>query len=234
MAHAAPPPGYKLIWSDEFDGKELDQTKWTYRGLGPRRDAVNTKDAVKLDGQGHLVITTSKAVADGKTQYQTGMIATQGKFEHAFGYWEVSVKLQKQEGHWSAFWLQTPTMGKPVGDVAKAGTEINVFEYHSRWKDGIQHTLHWDGYGKDHQTAAFKATGKDLADGYHTIGLLWTAEKYIFYVDDKPTWETDKGVSQRGEFIILSLEVGKWAGDIAKANLPDSMYVDYVRVYDKP
>lgn len=32
---------------------------------------------------------------------------------------------------------------------------------------------------------------------------------------------------------ILSLEVGTWAGDIAKAELPDSFYVDYVRVYQK-
>ena len=33
--------------------------------------------------------------------------------------------------------------------------------------------------------------------------------------------------------MILSLEVGKWAGDIAKAELPDHLYVDYVRVYQK-
>jgi hypothetical protein len=31
--------------------------------------------------------------------------------------------------------------------------------------------------------------------------------------------------------MILSLEVGKWAGDISKADLPDCLYVDYVRVY---
>jgi hypothetical protein len=33
--------------------------------------------------------------------------------------------------------------------------------------------------------------------------------------------------------INLSLEVGPWAGDITKAELPDSFYVDYVRVYQK-
>ena len=38
---------------------------------------------------------------------------------------------------------------------------------------------------------------------------------------------------KRSEYIILSLEVGKWAGDIAKATLPDNLYVDYVRVYQK-
>ncbi|MFI5380314.1 MAG: hypothetical protein ACHRHE_13525 [Tepidisphaerales bacterium] len=45
-------------------------------------------------------------------------------------------------------------------------------------------------------------------------------------------WETDKAVSQKPEYALLSLEVGTWAGDIGKATLPDTILVDYVRVYD--
>lgn len=232
-ACAQAPEGYGLAWSDEFDGTSLDESKWAHRHLGKRRDAVNVREAVKLDGQGHLVITTSKVTADGKSVYQTGMIATAGKFERAYGYWEARIKLQKQEGHWSAFWLQTPTMGRPVGDVGQAGTEIDIMEYHSRWKDQTQHALHWDGYGKDHKQVVQKVMGQNLQEGFHTFGLLWTKEKYVFYVDGKATWETTQGISQRPEFAILSLEVGTWAGDIAKAELPDSMVVDYVRWYEK-
>jgi len=55
-----PVMGYKLIWSDEFDGDTLDKTKWAYRSLGPRRDAINVKETVSLDGQGHLVLTTQR------------------------------------------------------------------------------------------------------------------------------------------------------------------------------
>lgn len=33
------------------------------------------------------------------------------------------------------------------------------------------------------------------------------------------------------EYIILSLEVDSWAGDIREAMLPDSSTFDYVRVY---
>ena len=32
--------------------------------------------------------------------------------------------------------------------------------------------------------------------------------------------------------IKLSDEIGKWGGDILKAELPDRLLVDYVRVYD--
>jgi len=216
-----------LVWADEFDGAALDMTKWSHRGLGPRKGGVNVEEAVRLDGEGHLVITTTK-VGD---KYHTGMIATHGKFEHAFGYWECRVKLQREIGHWSAFWLQSPTYGNPVGDVAKAGTEIDIFEYLRKRGDKMQHTLHWDGYGKDHESQGKVADVPGLGEGWHTIGLEWTPAAYAFFIDGKETWRTDKGVSQRPEYIILSLEVGSWAGDIAKAKLPDSVLFDYVRVY---
>ena len=225
---AIPVKGYKLVWSDEFDGTTLDTKKWDYRFLGPRRDAVNAKDTVMLDGKGHLILTTKKQ----GDSYHTAMIGTQGKFEATFGYFECRAKLQTQEGHWSAFWLQTPTMAKPLGNPAVAGTEVDIYEYHKQLgEDVVVHNMHWDGYGKDHKWTGGEATVPGVSHGWHTFGLLWTEEEYVFFVDGKETWRTRKAVSQRAEYMVLSLEVGKWAGDIAKANLPDSLHVDYVRVY---
>ncbi|MCY3019398.1 MAG: glycoside hydrolase family 16 protein [Planctomycetota bacterium] len=227
----ADPPGkdYKLVWADEFDGEQLDLTKWDYRGLGARRKAINTKDAVRLDGQGHLVITTSKA----GDEYHTGMIATNGKFEPVFGYFECRVKFQSQQGHWSAFWLQAPTMGKVIGDPKTSGTEIDIFEYLAREPGLLQMNLHWDGYGKDHKHAGSKHKEPAMAEGWHVIGLEWTPEEYRFFLDGKEVWKTTSGVSHAKEFIILSMEVDKWGGDIATAKLPDSCEFDYVRVYQK-
>ena len=159
------------------------------------------------------------------------MIATKGKYEPTFGYFECRVTLQKEIGHWSAFWLQTPTQGQPLDDVAKAGCEIDIFEYLRKRGDTVQHTLHWNGYGEHHKMAAQLAEVPGLTEGWHTFGLLWTDSEYVFYVDGKETWRTTKGASHRSQFIILSLEVGPWAGDIAEATLPDHLYVDYVRVY---
>jgi beta-glucanase (GH16 family) len=222
-----PPKDENLVWSDEFDGKTLDLAKWDFRGLGRRRDAVNVKETVTLDGRGHLAITTTKAGGE----WHTGMIATAGKFERAYGYFECRVKFQKQPGHWSAFWLQSPSLGKVVGDTKTSGTEIDIFEYLAIKGDKVQHTLHWDGYGKDHKSAGKVADVPGLSDGWHTVGLEWTKDAYVFYVDGKETWRTDQGVSGAPQYIILSAEVGKWAGDIAQAALPDSVLFDYVRVY---
>ena len=224
-----PMEGYKLVWSDEFDGKALDLTKWDYRGLGRRRDAINAKDAVTLDGKGHLLFTT-KRIGD---EYHTAMIGTQGKFETTFGYFECRVRFQTQIGHWSAFWLQSPTLGNPANDSRKAGTEIDIFEYLRKRNDKIQHTLHWDGYGNNHKSAVKVIDVPRLMEGWHTVGLLWTPTHYAFYVDGKETWQTDKGLSHRPQYMILSLEVGEWAGEISEAKLPDHFYVDYVRVYKR-
>jgi beta-glucanase (GH16 family) len=93
--------------------------------------------------------------------------------------------------------------------------------------------LHWDGYGKDHKSAGTRTTIPVLTEGFHDYGLLWTKEQYIFYVDGKEVWRsTAGGVSQVPEYLKLSAEIGKWGGDISKAELPDYFEVDYVRVYE--
>ena len=225
-----PSKEYKLVWSDEFNGDQLDLTKWGYRSLGRRRKAINVKEAVRLDGQGNLVLTTSKV----GEEYHTAMIGTQGKYETVFGYFECRVKFQSQPGHWSAFWLQTPTMGKVVGDPGSSGTEIDIFEYLVRHPDTLNITLHWDGYDKNHKSEGKKHRESSLAKGWHVIGLEWSPEQYRFFLDGKEVWKTTSAVSKTREYIILSMEVDSWGGDIRLARLPDSCLFDYVRVYQKP
>ncbi|NQT94107.1 MAG: glycoside hydrolase family 16, partial [Lentisphaerae bacterium] len=61
--------------------------------------------------------------------------------------------------------------------------------------------------------------------------LLWTEKEFVFYVDGNETWRTDRAVSHRSQYMILSSLAGDWGGDIRDARLPDHVYVDYVRVY---
>ena len=226
-ASLSPADKYTLIWSDEFNGTTLDTTKWDYRYLGPRLKAINVKEAVSLDGAGHLII---KTFTDG-TNYYTGMIGTQNKFESKFGYWECRMKMQKQQGHWSAFWLQSPTIGLVIGNPGVSGTEIDVVEYATILGNIVEHAIHWDGYGQDEKVERNIAAVYGVSSNYQTYGLEWTQNEYIFYVNGKETWRTNKAISLQPEYIVLSMEVDDWAGDISQAALPDSLYVDYVRVY---
>ena len=218
---------FKLAWHDEFNGKKLDRTKWRIRKAGPRKGGYWMDETITLDGKGNLVIKTIKK--DGK--FAGGCITTAGKYMRKYGYYVARCKLQSQPGHWSAFWLNSPGVGK-VGNGGRDGAEIDIME--KPWRDArVQHTLHWDGYGKDHKAKGFISKVPGVMKGFHTFSLLWTPDEYVFYVDGKETWRTKAGgVSQAPSYILLSEEVGKWGGDITKAKLPDRFTCDYVRVYD--
>ena len=121
-----PPPegqSWQLVWHDEFDGDRLDESKWTYRPDGKRKGGWWSRKAISLDGEGHLGIST---FMDGDKPTD-GCITTQGKFEHAHGYYVARVKLQSQPGHWSAFWITGSGVGK-VGDDGRDGCEIDIME----------------------------------------------------------------------------------------------------------
>lgn len=228
----------KLVWSDEFNGTAIDQTKWNINHNKRRtdpdgKDAWWHKDNAYLEN-GNLVVRTSKI--DGA--YAGAAVNTKKKFERAFGYYETRVKMQKEQGHWGAVWLFSPAVLK-VGDEGRDGTEIDIFEspYVGLGKDSVNVALHWDGYDKAHKKANKVITGMKLNDGnWHTFAVEWTPEFYKFYCDGKMVWQTTEGgVSQVPLHIIISDEVGDWGGqlNIHKAKLPDYMYVDYIRVYDK-
>jgi beta-glucanase (GH16 family) len=223
-----PPDGktWKLVWHDEFDGDQLDLSKWDVPE-GRRRDGWWSRKAISLDGKGHLVIS---ALEQGG-RYLDGCVRTRGKYEHAQGYYVARVRFQKQPGHWSAFWLYNSCVGK-IGNEGRDGTEIDIME--KPWLDGrVQHALHWDGYGKSHKSKGHVAQVPGVMDGWHTFSIWWKTDEYVFYVDGKETWRTDAGgVCQVPLYIKLSDEIGDWAGDIGQATLPDDFRVDYVRVYD--
>ncbi|MCO5053754.1 MAG: glycoside hydrolase family 16 protein [Verrucomicrobiae bacterium] len=218
---------WKLIWHDEFEGGQLDATKWNRLGDWKRRDGFWVQDDAYVNGQGSLLLRTRR---DGD-RYTCGAVNTRGKFEHAFGYFEARCKMPRQPGHWSAFWMMCDGVGQ-VGDGGRDGTEIDIVEM--PWRDGrLTCNLHWDGYGKDHKSAGHKFSLPETTTGFHTYGLLWLPTEYVFYVDGKEVWRSDAGgVSQVPEFLKLTNEIGTWAGDIKSAQLPDYFEVDYVRVYD--
>jgi beta-glucanase (GH16 family) len=217
---------WQLVWQDEFDGQQLDASKWEVPE-GRRRDGWWSREAISLDGQGHLEIRALRS-AD---KYLDGCVRTRGKFEHAQGYYETRVLFQRQPGHWTAFWLYNSSVGR-VGDEGRDGTEIDIME--KPWLDDrVQHALHWDGYGRAHKSSGHVSRAPGVMEGWHTFALWWKADEYVFYIDGKEVWRTaDGGVCQVPLYIKLSDEIGDWAGDIADAKLPDSFLVDYVRVYD--
>lgn len=248
LAFAEPPPGYELKWADEFDGTQLDPAKWKHWLPGKRRDAINTPDAVSV-ADGKLTIATY--TEGGK--HCTAMVCTEGIFEPVFGYWEARIQWHDAPGTWSVFWtvsqpMLLPDMGAHIGDVAKAGNEVDFVEHREVDHEGkriagkANFTLHWDGYAAHRNGSGFLTDDLKLDEGFHIYGCEWSESGYRFFIDGKLLWETPGPVSKRPQFAILSTEVdGKlWSWRIPEEGYGDrasgrvKMVVDYVRYYAKP
>lgn len=220
--------GYELVWRDEFDGRQVDPGKWNFRAEGAVRGlATVSRRTIKLDGRGHLSISVIK---DDNGKYYVGQLGTQGLFETSYGYFECRAKMNSQVGPHVAFWLQSPDMGKG-GEPALNGAEIDIFEYHRRTPGLIYHTVHSGGYGENHRQEGAEIPVAGIETGFHTFGLEWTPDEYIFYIDGKETWRTRTAVSRRPQYLILSTELTGWGGDPDQSKFPDEVVFDYVRVY---
>lgn len=167
VATSAQAPASAPAWSDEFDGGALDLSRWSHRATGPRHDGILVPDAVSV-GDGSLTIKTYTRSGS----HYSGMISTQKLgdtgFEQRYGYFEARVRFDSTPGQWSAFWLQSPTIGDPPGDPATAGVEMDIAEHRAScppWPPEpppgpngtaqcfggdvthrIQQALIWDGY----------------------------------------------------------------------------------------
>ena len=232
---------YTITFKDEFDGTELDSSKWACCPESNRQDVGGKwSDSMVSVKDGCLYLG---AAIDSNGTPVSGAIRTmskwyQVKFSQCKGYFECRAKLQSAPGFWGAFWLMDKNMNdKSVGNGASDGAEIDIFESFSVAQGGINHAIHWDGYGDHHQQNAKQVYNKSLYDGqFHTFGLAWTDTEYIFYIDGKETYRVGNAavpniICQNKLYLKLTVEFGSWAGSINKTKLPDAVVVDYVRVY---
>jgi len=252
---------WKLVWNDEFDGTELDMTKWDYRlNMMGKRHRTWTNEGVTLDGKSNAVFTVYEK--DGEicsSQLQTGYNymdnpgpdrATfnggliwpigplqESKFLKKYGYFECRCRLQQKLGWWSAFWVQSPIIGATLHPET-SGIEIDCME---SFKPGtcIDHYLHYAGYGKDHKGFGTGKGNHDLdKEAFHTFAFYWDENGYTFYIDGVEDGHHDGDVSQIPEFILISTEVQGYRGpnhcatEEARAAVGDTFLVDYVRVFD--
>lgn len=221
---------WQLALHDDFDGSEIDDSKWTRCEDGPRKGGWWREDHVNLNGEGQLEILISND-AKNAGQYAAGGVLTRGKFEQAYGFFTAKVKTQTQVGSWPAFWLQYGKITKTERDGGRDGAEIDIFEK-PRLEERIDHAIHFDGYKKHHGKTRVIVDSPGINTGFHEYSLCWTPEEYIFFIDGVETYRTNiGGISKMPSYLCLTAEIGKWAGDISRARLPDYFLVDRVRVF---
>ncbi|HEV2694833.1 MAG TPA: glycoside hydrolase family 16 protein [Verrucomicrobiae bacterium] len=239
---ATPPPGYYLVWSDEFNGNGLDFSKWYYFNQ-VSQDTVDTIDAITVTN-GYLTINT---YTTNGVNY-SGIIGNDGHYRSFYGYYESSISFVDTNSTWSAFWLQSPTEGQHIGDPSASGAEVDMAEHryvdvntNLVW-DSVQETLHWDGYAGAEQTVNPGQEGSGLNAGFHTYSVLWTPVDYEYGIDGVTNLVTTAGHSDRTEVIMFSAQsqTPSWAGKAPPGGFGPlgvsavKTTVDYVRYYAPP
>ena len=90
--------------------------------------------------------------------------------------------------------------------------------------------LHWDGYGKDHKSAGNSTTIPALTEGFHDYGLGGRRRNTSSTSMARKSAQISRWSVAVPGHLKLTEEIGKWGGDITKAELPDFFEVEYVRV----
>ncbi len=248
---------WKLTWSDEFNGANgsaPDATKWTAEtggnGWGNQEREYYTNDLANAVVQsGNLVITATTAGAAahqcwyGQCQYTSARLVTSGKFSQAYGRFEARIQIPKSQGLWGAFWM----LGANIATAPwPACGEIDIMENVGK-EPAINHgSLHGPGYsGGNPLTGSYTLPGAaKLGDGFHLYAAEWEQNVVRFYVDDvlyetRTNADVPAGhawVYDHAFFLLLNVAIGgNFPGDPDGTSVfPQTMLVDYVRVYARP
>ena len=246
-------PGWELTWSDEFnqpDGSAPDPAKWKFavggNGWGNKELEYYTARPQNTHiRHGRLEIVARKEDYTGedavKRDYTSARLITAGKFAQAYGRFEARIKIPSGQGVWPAFWLlgaDDRELGWPTCG------EIDIMENIGREPAIVHGTIHGPGYsGGKGIGAPYALSSGRFADAFHIYAVEWGPESIRFYVDDHPYATRKpsdlpagtKWVYDHPFYILLNFAVGgAWPGSPdATSKFPQTMLVDYVRVYKK-
>lgn len=237
---------WNLVWQDEFEGaagQRIDSTKWNYdigTGWGNEQLEYDTDrtENVSLDGEGNLAIISRRESFAGSA-FTSARITTAGKFDQTYGRFEASIKMPWGPGIWPAFWL----LGANINEVSwpQCG-EIDIMEYRGQEPNLIHGSVHGPGYsGGGAVTKSFGLPDGRFDTKFHLYAVEWGEDYIDFFVDDnlylriEPEDIPGEWVYDHDFFIILNVAVGgNYVGfPTDQTNFPQTMLVEYVRVYEQ-
>ena len=239
------------VWADEFDGNALDTSKWevmlgdgcSYGICGWGNSELQSYKAENLVvSNGTLKIIAKSERVKGK-KYTSGRMRTAnvpGGGEWTNGRFEARIKLPNGNGMWPAFWMlpTDPAVGWPESG------EIDIMESTGQADMIASGTIHYGQPWPDNQFTGgriIKQPDAWSAD-FHEYAIEWEANEIRWYVDDtlystkkpsdlsNPAFWTFENYQYH---LLLNLAVGgTLGGEVDNGALPQTMEVDYVRVYD--
>lgn len=238
---------WEEVWSDEFNGTEIDRTKWNvYNGKHrPDTEPVFFRDNpknIRTEG-GNLVINTF--VEDYQGYPVTGAyMTTEGRFLMSYGKVEMRAKLSVGNYIWPALWMMGvngnwPTNGEiDIMELVGGGIEdsklYGTFHWLSEANDEGRHT--------QKGVEIYNTGNTSLGDDFHTYTLEWDADQMRLYFDGMQyvslNLTTDALKWCYGDnphFLIVNTSIrGPGNNQIYPETAKTSEYlIDYIKVYKR-
>ncbi len=197
---------WKLVFHDEFDGTELDRSKWvtyfTYSDDGSDqcpgcRFTSNTNSTYRDEhvtvGNGLLTIATKARTNtwyDVTVEHEAGMVHSIGDAQFTYGRFEIRCQVPSAAGLWPAFW------------GFGGETEIDVFEICGEKPRWMKSSLHRWGEKRSSNTGKHKT--QDLSKAFHDYAVEWEENEIRFYLDGEQVYSRSRLMNERGRDIAIS------------------------------
>ncbi len=195
---------WQLVWSDEFEGDEIDRDKWGFEtncaggGNNELQCYVDTpENAFVQDGALHIRAYNEEVEGyDGwfgtsgnwvTRHYSSARMRTLNRGDWIYGRIEVRARLPYGQGIWPAIWML------PSGNVYGGwphGGEIDIMEAVNLRTGGANNNrsfgyMHFSNVnGQLGSSGSGYDPGSDLVDEFHTYALEWEQGELRWYIDD--------------------------------------------------
>lgn len=243
-----PPTAWNIVWSDEFNGANINPQVWTYDtgggGWGNNELEYYTSNSQNSYVSNGLLHIVARQQSTNGLNYTSARMKTQGLYTRTYGRFEFRAKLPAGVGFWPALWM----LGEDINSIGWPGCgEIDVMENNGNMLGNVQGSLH---SGSD-ETAVYTLPNGGSVTNFHTYILEWTPDAVKWYVDSdtyyyetQTSWYSSVGSYptpfNQPFFIIMNVAVGgNYLGNPSTSNInanstfPGDMQVDYVRIYDQ-
>ncbi len=235
------------IWADEFDGTEVDETKWTFviDGQGGGNNELQYYRKENASVENGILTITAKAESFMGRAYTSARLHSQYKGDFQYVRVLVRAKMPSGRGTWPAIWMM-PTLSV-YGRWPFSG-EIDIMEYVGYDKDRVHSTIHTRAFNHSLGTQLGNSLFvPNMETEFKVYEMIWRPGNIQTFVDGLKIAEFgyapqfNRAIPYHHAFpfdqlfhMILNLAVGgNWGGvmGVDVNAFPTSMAIDYVRVY---
>ena len=236
--------GWKLVWTEDFNGPEIDEATWTRVEKGPHawNDMMSLREDLAFIKDGNLVLLgkVNDGTSSDTTAFVTGGVKSKGKKSFSMAKFEIKAKFNSADGFWPALWLM-PDCEMPKNDYA----EIDIVEHlnHDTYAYQTVHSRYTLSVSSEPKHSGTGAIDKDdwniyAAEIYKDSLCLYTNGVKTLTYPRLEGKELQFPWSDYPFYFILSNQLGgTWVegaagGPVNPKHLPSELKIDWIKVYE--